>query len=149
MLPSQHLIEYIKRREGLSLEAYKPLASDVWTIGYGATQLENRAVREEDTITLDTANRMIEDYLDDLAMNLSRKRIPTTVTQQQFDAVVSLAYNIGCNAFITSVTGKMFYAGEDIASKFPLWIKSDGKVIPGLINRRKMDLQIYEDGVYV
>lgn len=146
MTPSQQLVDFIKKQEGFSSEAYKPLPTDRWTMGYGFTYINDIPVREGDSIDVETADILLEDNLKLLAQRIGI--IPDAVTQQQFDAVISLAYNIGLNSFKHSDTGTRFYDGEDISDKFPLWNMSGGHVVTGLINRRARERAIYTDGYY-
>lgn len=150
MLASDQIKTFIKNQEGFNEVAYKPLKSDRWTIGYGSTYYEDGTpVKEGDTITEETANQLCDNSIDKVARELSQRRIPTTVTQNQFDALVSLVYNIGLSNFNTSNTCKLFYAGESITDKFGRWIYSDGKVVPGLVTRRRKEKQVYDSGEYV
>ena len=63
------------------------------------------------------------------------------MTQDQFDACVSLAYNIGCSAFRkSSVARHMNRKNErQAADSFLLWNKVKGRPIKGLTNRRKSE----------
>lgn len=149
MLASDKIKEFIKQQEGCKLTAYKPIPTDRWTIGYGATYYKDgSAVKENDTITDEQATNLLNISIDALCKQLSKTRIPSNVTGNQFDAVVSLVYNIGIAAFTTSSTGKLFYAGMDISEKFPMWNRSGGKVIQGLINRRAKEREIYDHNRY-
>lgn len=148
MLPSDKIKEFIRSKEGLKLEAYKPIPTDRWTIGYGSTFIDGRPVEEVDKITEEQAIELFSKDVDDLAKILSIPRIPANVKGNEFDAVVSLVYNIGVSAFKSSPTGKLFYAGLSISEKFPMWIKSGGVTIPGLVVRRIEERAIYDDNRY-
>ena len=150
MLASDKIKEFIKNQEGCSLVAYKPLSTDRWTIGYGCTFLEGgRPVDEHMKITQQRADDLLDAIVDRLADQISRNpRIPASVTSNEFDAVVSLVYNIGFSAFKNSPTGKLFYAGLSISEKFPMWNQSGGKTIPGLVARRIREKAIYDDSNY-
>lgn len=146
MQPSPQLIEFIKKQEGFSPEAYKPLPTDRWTMGYGSTFVDGVAVQEGDSIDEEEANNLLTQSVNTLADKLNP--VPENVTQQEFDAVVSLAYNIGLSSFKHSDTGSLFYSGENIADKFPIWNRSGGRVIQGLVNRREQERAMYENGDY-
>jgi lysozyme len=149
MRASDKIKEFIKNEEGCKLTAYKPLATDKWTIGYGATYFSpTLPVKEGDTILQEDADNLLNKFVDDVAAGISKTRIPANVTGNQFDAVVSLVYNIGLTAFKTSATGKLFYAGLDISEKFPMWNRSGGNVIIGLTNRRMKERNIYVSNEY-
>lgn len=67
-----------------------------------------------------------------------------TLTQNQFDAIVSLIYNIGVGNFRKSNLLKNLKAGNKvIADNFLSWNKAGGKVIQGLINRRQKEWQLF------
>lgn len=148
MGPSPLLVNFIKVLEGFKDTAYKPLSTDRWTIGYGSTYINGQAVQEGDTIDLDTASQVLKDTLEDVAKQIRSIGLPTGLTQSQFDAVISLVYNIGFYLFKTSDTGRLFYRGVDIGDRFALYNKSDGQVVQGLITRRARETAMYKNGTY-
>lgn len=148
MIPSQKLVEFVARREGCRLTAYKPLPTDRWTIGYGSTFIDNKPVVAFQTITQEHALSLLNDELCKVAASICSLGFLGNITQNQFDAVVSLVYNIGFTAFKESTTGSLFYAGHDISDRFELYNKSGGKVLPGLETRREQEKDIYVRGVY-
>jgi lysozyme len=70
------------------------------------------------------------------------------LSQGQFDACASLAFNIGLGAFERSTLLRMIRAGEmdGAAEQFLRWDKSGGKVLPGLIARRRREREMFVDG---
>ena len=66
-------------------------------------------------------------------------------SQNQFDALVSLTYNIGENAFKKSTLLKMLNAGnyQGAADQFLVWNKSNGQVLNGLVRRRKTEREMF------
>ena len=136
-------IAMLKQFEGLRLETYADVAG-VLTIGYGHTGGD---VREGQVIT----ERQAEDILRvdvarfEQAVAGAVRRDPT---QNQFDAMVSLAYNIGVGSdvpargFLGSSVLRQFNAGdvEGAATSFILWIKAGGVLQPGLITRRAREI---------
>ena len=99
---SQKGLDLIKEFEGLSLKPYKCVAG-VWTIGYGHT----KGVSENTSaITEQQAEQLLRDdlkYFEGLVNN--KKNVPQNINQNQFDALVSFAFNLGggnlkelCNA---------------------------------------------------
>ncbi len=149
MKASQQIKDFIGRMEGCKLEAYKPLSTDRWTIGYGTTYYtETDPVNQGDTIDQSYADSLLSNHIDILASSLSSKIIPDNITQNQFDAVISLIYNIGLSLFLSSPTGQDFYKGYNISAKFPLWDHSDGQTIQGLVIRRAKERQVYDNGNY-
>ena len=148
MQPSQEIIDFIKRKEGFKANAYRPLPTDRPTIGYGSTYYYNGSVVQlGDTITEYVASQLLANKLDTFAEEIS-KFTNGKCTQQQFDAVLSLCYNVGVSAIQNSTTGIMFKNGEDISDRFVMWNKSGGQEIPGLTARRLEEKQIYITGTY-
>lgn len=128
--------------EGLSLTAYKCPAG-VWTIGYGHTQ----GVQPSDRLTAGQA----DDYLaaDLVAFGIAVERYAGHCSQHEFDAMVSLAFNIGVQGFSTSSVLRMHKAGDKLAASraFALWNKAtvNGKLteLPGLTRRRAAEAAHY------
>lgn len=148
MKPSQKIRDFIMKEEGFRDTAYKPLPTDRYTYGYGSTyRLDGSAVEVGDYIAQEDAKTLFNSKLDSLAYNLSKFTNPTC-TQQEFDATLSLCYNIGLHAFETSQTGLLYMNGRSISDRFLLWNKSGGKVIRGLVNRRMKEKRIYDEAIY-
>ena len=143
---SQKGKDLIMQFEGCKLTAYQDSVG-IWTIGYGNIYYENNvAVKEGDIIT---HNRAIELF------NLIVKRfevdvdllVTSNVNQNQFDAMVSLAYNIGIGNFKTSSLLKMVNKSPNdttIYLQFLRWNKAKGEVIPGLTRRRIAESNLYK-----
>lgn len=148
MEPSDDIIEFIGKQEGFRANAYQPIPGDKWTIGYGFTRMDGQPVQKGDTIDKDNALIYLGTVVDNVASLINAKPVPDSVNQNEFDAVVSLVYNIGIGHFTNSNTGVMFYKGEDIADKFEEWAMSQGKVIPGLLARRQKEKEIYVNDNY-
>ena len=133
-------LDLIKEFEGLRLEAYQPVAGDRWTIGYGTTL----GVKEGDSIDLDAANRFLK--LDvvkfERCVNISVTHVQK---QNEFDACVCLAYNIGCAAFSDSTLVKMANTGNLVgaANQFLRWDKFRGKPLAGLSRRRERERKLF------
>ena len=74
------------------------------------------------------------------------KAITADIGQNQFDALVSLAYNIGVSAFAKSTVAKRVNANPNdptIRDAFLLWSKAAGKVLAGLVRRRTAEADLY------
>lgn len=67
------------------------------------------------------------------------------VSQNQFDAMVSFAFNVGTNAFALSTLLRKHRSGdyEGAAKEFAHWTKGGGKVLPGLVKRRAAEAALY------
>lgn len=135
----------IKKFEGCRLKAYK-CPANVWTIGYGNTFYENgMKVKEGDVITQQRAEELAKFIIDQFAVTIE-PFIQKPLTDNQFSACVSLAYNIGTSGFKrSSVFKKLNINPNDptIADSFRLWNKGGGKVLAGLVKRREAEIQLY------
>lgn len=129
--------------EGLRLKAYQDIAG-IWTIGYGDTEGVTKGMvitKEEAEERLVKRLREFEGYINTL--------VKVVITQNQFDALVSLVYNIGPTNFKTSTLLKKLnltdYKGA--ADEFLRWNKSrvDGEliVVSGLTNRRIKERELF------
>lgn len=145
MSTSDNMINIIKIYEGLSLKACKAIPSETyWTIGYGHYGPD---VSTNQTITEAQAVELLKSNLKTFE-NCVNSNIKVGLTQNQFDACVSLAYNIGTGAFAKSDivsfinSGKIGHACVD----FPSWRKAGGQVLPGLERRRQTELSLFGEG---
>jgi len=149
MQASQKIVEFIKKAEGFSTVAYRPLPTDVWTLGYGFTYIHGERVKEGDTITKKEADAIILNLISLVAQDTFKNIKPgRNIPQHEFDAVVSLKYNIGSRMFNMAKTGKKFYSGDNISDRFEMWVYSGGNRIEGLVNRRNKERKIYDTGIY-
>lgn len=141
MRTGQEGIELIKEYEGFRAEAYL-CPGGKWTIGYGHTQ----GVRQGDKITeIEAGDHLKYDVGDaELAVN---SLIHVPLEQCQFDALVSLVYNIGCGNFHSSTIRRLVNEGcrdkNKITHAFKMWKKSNGRVLSGLIRRREAEAALY------
>ena len=129
----------IQSYEQCRLEAYLPTPDDVPTIGWGSTE----GVRMGDVWTQEQAD---EAFWRDVARfeECVNKAVTVTLTQNAFDACVSLAFNIGCKAFADSTLVRMLNAREDgAADQFLRWDKQDGKRLRGLTRRREAERELF------
>ena len=144
MQTSEKGIALIKQFEGCKLTAYQDSVG-VWTIGYGWTQpVDGKPIRAGMTIKQETAERLLKTGLVSYESDVSRL-VKVGLTQGQFDALVSFAYNVGSRALSTSTLLKKLNAGDikGAADEFLRWNKSGGKVMPGLTNRRKAERALF------
>lgn len=129
----------IKRFEGCKLTAYKCPAG-IWTIGYGSTGPHVKPGME---ITEAQAEQLLRDDLARFEQAVSAAA--PNATQNQFDAMVSLAFNIGIAGFQKSSVLRLHNLGkfQGAADSFALWNKGGGKVLPGLVRRRADESHLY------
>jgi len=138
----------IDRNEGDKLVAYLDRIADppVWTIGRGCTGPE---IYEGLEITQAESDRMFDGRLArEFEPGVMAAIGDSPTTQAQFDAMISLAWNIGIGGFARSSVARLHKAGDYMAaaSAFALWNKSGGKVIDGLVRRRKEEADLYLSG---
>jgi lysozyme len=147
---SERGLELIQSFEGLRLEAYDD-GGGVWTIGYGTTRYPDsgKTVMEGETISQAQAEEYFAADVDDFAADVGRL-VHVPLSQQQFDACCSLAYNIGSGAFEKSTLLQKLNAGDyyGAADEFLRWNKDGGVVIPGLVNRRKFERALFLEGTF-
>ncbi|QMP82022.1 endolysin [Klebsiella virus KpV2811] len=139
---SQRGIDLIKQFEGYSSKAYPDPATGgaPWTIGYGTT----KGVKPGMIITAEQAEKMLRDDVAKFESGVS-SLITAPTTQGQFDAMVSLAYNIGLGNFGKSTLLKKHNARcyTCAADQFRVWNRANGKVMNGLTKRRAAERQVY------
>jgi lysozyme len=139
---SQKGIELIKQFEGYSSKAYPDPATGgaPWTIGYGTT----KGVKPGMVITAQQAEKMLRDDVAKFESGVS-SLITAPTTQGQFDAMVSLAYNIGLGNFGKSTLLKKHNSRcyTCAADQFRVWNRANGKVMNGLTKRRAAERQVY------
>ena len=137
-------VDLICNFEGLRLKAYDD-GVGVWTIGYGTTKYPNGIrVKKGDTCTLDQAKAYMQNDLKAFEQTVN-SAVKVPVSQNQFDALVSLAYNIGSTAFKNSTLVKRLNEGnyKAAANQFDVWVNAGGKRMQGLINRRAAEKALF------
>lgn len=132
-------IALIKEFEGCELTAYVCPAG-VLTIGVGHT---GRDVHAGQTITEEEADELLRKDLETFERCVNNYVGP--VTQSQFDALVSFAFNLGCDALRNSTLLRKLNDGDDVgaADEFGKWVKAGGKVLPGLVRRREAEKALF------
>ena len=136
---SQTGINLIKKFEGCVLFSYKDPVG-VWTIGYGHTV----GVKSGQKITQAQAEKFLKDDLLIYEKGVTDSKIK--VNQNQFDALVSFAYNCGVGSLKTLLSGRTL---NQIGNALTLYNKADGRVLQGLINRRQAEKDLFNKAVPV
>ncbi|BAP28949.1 lysozyme [Edwardsiella piscicida] len=140
MTPSEKCLKLIREFEGCRLEAYKCPAGKL-TIGYGWTRpVDGVPIHAGMKITKETAERLLKVGADEYGREVS-SALRVSVSQSQFDALVSFAYNFGLPVLSGSTLLRKLNAGDyaGAAAEFPRWNKSKGKPLPGLTRRREAE----------
>lgn len=121
--------------EGFSGNAYQDIVN-VWTIGFGST----KGVKSGDTID---PVKALQRKLDDVQKfeGAIKQCVKVPLHQHEYDAYLSLAYNIGPTAFCNSTLVRRLndqdYAGA--CREILRWDRAGGKVVQGLVNRREAE----------
>ena len=125
----------IKAREGCRLAAYLCPAGK-WTIGYGHTA----GVVQGMTITQAQADAFLKQDIEKFEKLVEKYNTKYNWNQNEFDALVSFAFNIGS---IEQLTAKGTRDRATIAAKLLEYTKAGGKVLPGLLKRRKEEQALF------
>lgn len=133
--------EKIAQHEGLRLQAYPDpgTGGEPWTIGVGHTG----GVKKGDRITRDQAMEYLAKDLAAAEAAIAAVRAP--LNQNQFDALVSLVFNIGAGAFRGSTLLRLLNMGDygGAADQFLRWNRAGGRVMDGLTNRRRDERALF------
>lgn len=131
--------KFIEMFEGFAPSAYQDQRG-IWTIGYGHTS----GVKQGHAVTMGEADQFMADDLK-TAEDAINRLVKTGLTQNQFDALVSLVFNIGEGNFANSTVlrdlNALQYAGAAIAITF--WNRTNGTVNPGLVRRREAEKALF------
>ena len=136
---SKNGIELIKKFEGCVLHAYKDPVG-VWTIGYGHTV----GVKSGQSITQAQAEKFLKDDLVIYEKAVTDSKVK--VNQNQFDALVSFTYNCGAGSLKTLLSGRTL---NEVSKALLLYNKAGGRVLQGLVNRRKAEKELFDKEVKV
>jgi lysozyme len=134
----------IKASEGLEICAYPDPGNretgEPWTIGYGHT----RGVRPGDTCSEEQATAWLREDLG-VTENAVRQLVDVPLSQGQFDALVSFAFNVGRSAFCNSTLLRLLNAGDDAgaADQFKRWNRGADGPLPGLVIRRAAERTLF------
>ena len=130
--------------EGKRLVAYDD-GVGIWTIGFGTTIYPNGIrVKKGDTCTEAQAKVYMQNDLKKFEHAVN-DAVNIPLNQNQFDALVSLTYNIGAAAFSKSTLVKKLNAGDirGAADQFDVWVNAGGKRMQGLVNRRSKEKLLF------
>ena len=134
----------IKSFEGKRLSAYDD-GVGVWTIGYGTIKYPNGVkVKKGDVCTDAQADQYFNNDLVKFE-NSVNSLVKVSLTQNQFDALVSFAYNLGATNLANSTLLKKLNAKDykGAAAEFPKWNKAGGKIMAGLTRRRLAEQELF------
>ncbi len=155
-------IALIKKFEGFSATAYLCPAGK-WTIGYGhllpsplgggqgwghprSDSANNAPLPTSPLMGEEDAEKLLKDDLAPVEAAINRL-VTVPLTQNQFDALCSLTYNIGVGAFAGSTLLKLLNLANQrhaTTNQFHRWIYGGGKVLSGLVARRRCESELFE-----
>lgn len=140
MKATSKAVELIKACESCSLKAYKCPAG-VWTIGWGNTSHAKAGLTCTQTQAYTWLNEDVAKTEDIVTDALDG----ATVNQNQFDALVSLVFNVGAGNFRKSTLLKKLKAGDinGAATEFGRWVYAGKKILPGLVMRRATEQKLF------
>jgi lysozyme len=154
---SQKCIQQIKIDEGVKNKPYQCPAL-LWTVGVGHVIDPNHArvpFADRKTLPIPAGwDRVLsaQEIDDILRKDLARfeagvlRLIKVKLTQGQFDALVSFAFNVGLGNLQNSTLRMKLNRGdyEGAAEQFLVWTKAGGRVLPGLVKRRTHEKEMFE-----
>ena len=133
-------VRLVQEFEGCRLDAYRCPAG-IPTIGYGATGPD---IRMGMVWTQEQADERLAEDLARFAAGVERL-VQVDLTDNQFAALVSFAYNVGLGALRDSTLLRKLNAGDYLgaADQFARWNKGGGRVLPGLVRRRAAERDLF------
>ena len=120
--------------EGYRSDAYIPVAGDIPTIGFGTTSGVKLGDRTTPEKALQVAMKDVQSY-----EGAVKSCVTVPLSQNEYDAFISLSYNIGANAFCKSTLVKKLNAGDYVGAcnQILRWDKFKGQTLGGLTKRRQ------------
>lgn len=139
----------------------KMCPAGIWTVGYGHALKDINGswlkgvdgfsrlmdiYPDYETITEEEANDLLK--VDLQQMERSIDSLHLELNQDQFDSLVSFAFNCGFGALYESTLLKRIKSKSgNIHEAFLMWVKSNGKTLQGLVNRREVESLLYTKGI--
>ena len=142
MTPSKNCYDLIKKFEGCKLEAYPDpgTGAEPITIGVGHTG----GVKLGDVITQEQADEyLVNDVAH--AANAVNQMVAVSITQGEFDALCSFAFNLGVGNLRSSTLLRKLNSGDknSAANQFLVWNMANGRVMAGLTHRREAERTLF------
>ncbi len=150
---------FIKAKEGLVTDRAYLDAGKAWAIGYGhnigigdvinGKTVDQKFIDELSrtngaalSITEEEADRLFDTDVARFETGV-REGVTDPISQGQFDAMTSFAYNVGVSKFKQSTMLKKFNSGnlDEVPNEWMKWVKSEGRRNPGLVSRRREELE--------
>lgn len=136
----------IKQFEGFSSTPYLCPAG-IPTIGYGSTYYEDgtKVTLKDKPITEERATQLLEFIANKTFSENINKVVKVALNQNQFDALVSFAYNVGNKNFNWSTLLKKLNLSDHVGAslEFGRWNQANGKILNGLVLRRQKEKELF------
>lgn len=147
---SDALIQFIESWEGFEANWYDD-GTGTQTIGYGHT---SETIPPEITLPLTQASgeQLLKSDLGSYISSVQSTFSGTTLTQNQFDAMVDFAFNMGPTALAGSTLAKDIKSGADfgtLKTDFEMWSKAGSQTLKGLLYRRDAEWSMFVNGQYL
>lgn len=144
MKVSEYGLALVKHFEGCRLHPYLD-AVHLWTIGWGRRISDSAVKQYWNGVSQDQADKWFNDDIQGFALGVT-KLLQKPVEQHEFDAVVSLAYNIGIGALKTSTMLRLLNEGDKngASKEFRKWCHAGAHVLPGLLRRRTVEQNMFD-----
>jgi len=149
-------VDLIKHFEGVRLKPYKCPAM-LWTIGVGHVMYPDQHYLSMDgrrhfplkpehkrSFTEAEVNELLRNDLSLFESGVERL-CSRNLSQCQFDALVSFAFNLGLGALQRSTLRMKVNRGDEVAGEFMKWVRGGGRILPGLVKRREAEAALYTE----
>lgn len=134
-------VALIREFESCKLKAYKDPVG-IWTIGYGTT----KGVRPGMVITQPIAEALMQQEIHDVCLPAIKRLVKVACTNNEICAMISFSYNVGIGALGRSTLMRKLNANasdQEVADEFLKWNMAGGKVLSGLVRRRKAERELF------
>ena len=138
-------IENIKSFEGFSSKPYLCPAK-VWTVGYGSTRGSDGGPVDPDMGVISEAEAeslLVRDL--ETSEGWVCRLVKKPISENQFSALTSFTFNVGCGALQRSTLRMKLNRGEcqNAADEFPKWRRAGGRILAGLVRRRAAERTLF------
>lgn len=138
-------MDIVKTFEGWSSSVYQCSAGR-WTVGWGSTwdHRGNPITSEQSDITEEYGTTLLRREVSHVEKAI-RRLISAELTENMFSALCSFTYNVGTGNLQRSTLRMKLNRGqyEDAADEFPKWRRAGGRVLRGLVRRRKREKELF------
>lgn len=141
---SDNGLKLLQQFEGFRAKAYQ-CSAGIWTIGWGHTSAAGlpkvyKGMTTDKAGALAMLKRDLVQYEQAVIKN-----VKCSLTQNEFDALVSFCYNVGVHGFAASSVVRYLNTGrkDQVGAGFAMWVKAGGKTVKGLVNRRAAETKLF------